>query len=481
MASWGRGALAPRWDGSDEVGAGWFGYPNSRGIRPVLTLTSRPHRTNLLPIALAAFLAATVLSAVGAFVTPSTALGASTFTAKCDASLRTKASTSSTRKAVLRASGQMYALDVVSGGSWKFTCNGRSYSGRSWYRISNVDGRSVQSRYGVRYVYAATALFSKTTLYQKIVACDGAALRTKASTSATRKARLAEGTSVLVVRRVTGGSWSTECGGKNESGNTWFRIAFVSGKSVSSRYDVTYVYAATSLFRSTTAPTTSTPSPTPTPTPKPTSSLTEGIDVSHWQGTIDWAKVSAAGKKFAFIKASEHTSFVDDKYQINRSKGKANGLKVGAYHFARPSTEAGDAAAEADHFIETADWVSGELRPVLDLEVTGGLGSTALQAWVKAFLQRIYDRTGVRAIIYVSPSFWSTKMANSTWFAKNGYDVLWIAHWTTASSPTTPAENWGGKGWTFWQYTSDGSVSGISGRVDLNRYKGTDFSRVLIP
>ena len=72
-------------------------------------------------------------------------------------------------------------------------------------------------------------------------------------------------------------------------------------------------------------------------------------------------------------------------------------------------------------------------------------------------------------------------MANSTWFAQNGYSVLWIAHWTTASSPSTPAENWGGKGWTFWQYTSDGTVPGISGRVDLDRYKGTDFTRVRIP
>ena len=118
---------------------------------------------------------------------------------------------------------------------------------------------------------------------------------------------------------------------------------------------------------------------------------------------------------------------------------------------------------------------------MLDLEDTGGLSSSALQTWVKAFVQRIYDRTGVRAVIYVSPAFWSNKMGNSTWFAKNGYDVLWIAHWTTASSPSVPAENWGGKSWTFWQYTSDGSVPGISGRVDLDRYNGTDLSKVLIP
>jgi GH25 family lysozyme M1 (1,4-beta-N-acetylmuramidase) len=438
----------------------------------VLTLTSRPHRTAFLPLALAALLFAMALSAAAAFVAPSTTLGASTFTAKCDANLRTKPSSSSTKKAELADGGQMYAVTVVSGGRWSLVCGGRSYSGTSWYKISNVNGRSAQVRYGVKYVYAATALFTKTTLYKKIAACDGVSLRVSASTSATRKASLAEGNSVQVVARVTGGSWTTECDGKNDSGNTWFRIAYVSGKSVTSRYGVTYVYAATSLFTTTTS----------SPTPESSSSnLTEGIDVSHWQGTIDWAKVRAAGKKFAFIKASEHTSFVDDKYQTNRTKAKAAGVLVGAYHFARPDLGTTDAYAEADHFIETADWVSGELRPVLDLEDTGGLSSSALQTWVKAFVQRIYDRTGVRAIIYVSPSFWSTKMGNSTWFAQNGYDVLWIAHWTTASSPSVPAENWGGKGWTFWQYTSDGSVPGISGRVDLDRYKGTDFSRVLTP
>jgi lysozyme len=72
-------------------------------------------------------------------------------------------------------------------------------------------------------------------------------------------------------------------------------------------------------------------------------------------------------------------------------------------------------------------------------------------------------------------------MADTRWFADNGYEVLWVAHWTTGASPIMPANNWGGKGWTFWQYTSDGSVPGITGRVDLNRYNGTSLTRVLIP
>jgi GH25 family lysozyme M1 (1,4-beta-N-acetylmuramidase) len=440
----------------------------------VLMLTRRSLGSTLLPLVLTAILAATALSAIAAVASPQQALGASTFTAKCDANLRTKPSSSSTRKAELPDGGQMYAVTMVSGGSWSLVCNGRSYKGNSWYKISNVNGRSAKIRYGVSYVYAATALFTKNTLYTKYAKCDDVSLRVSASTTATKKGTLPAGASVKVVSRVTGGSWSTSCAGDDESGTSWFRIGYVTGKSVSSRYGMTYVYAATSLFK--VATTTS-----PPPDGTTASGRLEGIDISHWQGTIDWAKVRAAGKKFAYIKASEHTSFVDDKYATNRSRAKSAGLKVGAYHFARPDLGTTDAYAEADHFIRTADWTSGELRPVLDLEVTGGLSSSALQTWVKAFLQRIYDRTGVRAVIYVSPSFWSTKMGNSTWFAKNGYDVLWIAHWTTANSPSVPAESWGGKSWTFWQYTSDGSVPGISGRVDLDRYNGTDLSKVLIP
>ena len=87
----------------------------------------------------------------------------------------------------------------------------------------------------------------------------------------------------------------------------------------------------------------------------------------------------------------------------------------------------------------------------------------------------------MRGIIYGSPNFWKTYMGDTTWFAVSGYDILWAAHWTLAPAPTVAGGNWDGKGWTFCQYTSDGSVPGISGRVDLNRYNGLDLTRVLIP
>jgi len=119
------------------------------------------------------------------------------------------------------------------------------------------------------------------------------------------------------------------------------------------------------------------------------------------------------------------------------------------------------------------------LVPVLDLEASGGLGVRKLKRWTKDWLTEVRAKLGVKATIYTTASFWMTNMGDTTWFAANGYR-LWIAHWTTATQPTLPASNWGGKGWTFWQYDNHGSVSGISGDVDLDRFNGTGLAPLRI-
>jgi GH25 family lysozyme M1 (1,4-beta-N-acetylmuramidase) len=324
-------------------------------------------------------------------------------------------------------------------------------------------------------VAAPTEVFGTTTTMA--AACSGVNVRTSASTSGAIRASIKIGTTVTVIATVSGGTWKVTCAGKTVSGSTWYRISAINGRTVKSLYGLTYLYAATGLFK---AATTAAPVPTPDPTPAP-AGPTEGIDVSHWQGAIDWPTVRAAGKRFAFIKASEATDFVDVNYTTYRAQAKAAGLYVGAYHFARPDSTPGDAVAEADHFLTTAQVVSGELLPVLDLEVAGGLSQTQLQNWVRGYLGRIYERTGLRGVIYMSPAFWKTYAGDTIWFAANGYKVIWIAHWTTGSEPTVAAADWGGQGWTFWQYTSNGTVPGISGRVNLDHYEGTDFTNVLIP
>lgn len=211
------------------------------------------------------------------------------------------------------------------------------------------------------------------------------------------------------------------------------------------------------------------------PTADAAASVLEGIDVSHWQNTIDWPKVAAAGKAFAIIKATEGTTYVDPTYLTNQAGAKAAGMWTGAYHFARPDAGPNDAVLEAAHFASKVNLGAGDLRPALDLEASGGLSVAALQTWVATFLEEVRVRTGVRAMIYTSPAFWKKYMGDSRALADAGYNVLWVARWGV-SAPTVPASNWGGHGWTFSQYSNCGSVPGISGCVDLDRFNGTDLA-----
>ncbi len=457
-------------------------------------------RTNrsLLPLVVAAL---TVLITLPGLA-QTTDAATSKWTAKCATNIRTGPRTSATIKKVIQPGAIVTATGSVSGGSWSADCK-TFVKGSSWLKIVAINGRSTSSMFGLSAVYAATGLFKAgpnptptptlkptptptpkptptptpkptptptpkptptatptptpaptTTNY---VSKCGVRLRTTATTSASTKAIIDANSVISASGTVSGGSWAADCP-TTVSGASWYRITAVNNKSVSSLYGVSAVYAATGLFKKVS-----------------TSSFREGIDVSHWQGTIDWAKVKAAGKTFVIAKATEGIGFKDDHYDRFKSGAMAQGLKFGAYHFARPGSN--DPVREADWFVDTMGLQRGMLIPTLDLERTGGLGTTALNNWVKAWLQRVNARTGVKAMIYVSPSFWRTYMGNSRWYADNGYSVLWVAHWST-SSPSVPADNWGGRSWTFWQYTSDGVVPGISGRVDLNRYRHSTFDAV---
>ena len=176
----------------------------------------------------------------------------------------------------------------------------------------------------------------------------------------------------------------------------------------------------------------------------------KGIDVSHYQGKIQWPRVAGASIMFAFGKATEGTTYTDPTYSTNRTGAESAGITFGAYHFARPagSGDAGliaNAIAQADYFLGVAQPQVGELPPVLDLETKGTLTTAALRTWTSAWLEQIAARTGVAGLVYASPNFWKTSLADTTAFAGNG-NPLWIAHWTTSTAPLVPASNWGGLG-----------------------------------
>lgn len=195
--------------------------------------------------------------------------------------------------------------------------------------------------------------------------------------------------------------------------------------------------------------------------------VVQGMDVSHYDGTIDWAKAKASGIEFAFIKATQNTTFVDPEFATNWKGAGAAGVIRGAYHFFQPEV---DAVAQADFFVATAGVPArGDLPLALDLEVTDMVAGATVAADARTFLARVQEKTGRVPVVYTSASFWMTMGSPAaTGFA----DVaLWDANWTT-SCPTIPPA-W--KTWTFWQNSSTGTVPGISGsgNVDLDQFNGS--------
>jgi GH25 family lysozyme M1 (1,4-beta-N-acetylmuramidase) len=214
--------------------------------------------------------------------------------------------------------------------------------------------------------------------------------------------------------------------------------------------------------------------------PQPPPDALPGIDVSHHQDAIDWTQVAGSGVRFAIAKATEGTGFIDPMYSINRAGAMANGIVFGAYHFARPDLHPFDPIPEADHYVDTAQLGQGNIIPVLDLERSGDLTPTQLTTWILGWLDEVTARTGVRPMVYTSPNGWKDRTGDSTAVADAGYTFLWIAHWNVAT-PTVPANDWQGNGWTFWQYDDCGHVPGIVGCVDLDFSASADLTPVIIP
>ena len=187
----------------------------------------------------------------------------------------------------------------------------------------------------------------------------------------------------------------------------------------------------------------------------------QGIDISHWQGTINWASVKSSGKKFAFCKATEGTDYTDPTFATNWPAMKAAGLLRGSYHMGRPAE---DAVAQADRFFDTVQPSSGDLPLVLDSEKTDSLTPSQVRSWTVAFINRLTSRLGRPPIIYTGFYFWRDSAGNGS----NLGCPLWLAAYNT--NPLVPAA-W--TKYTMWQYSSTGSVSGISGNVDLDAFNGT--------
>jgi lysozyme len=180
-----------------------------------------------------------------------------------------------------------------------------------------------------------------------------------------------------------------------------------------------------------------------------------GIDVSHFQGAVDWPAVAAGGVRFAFIKATDGVDGVDSRFAENWTGAKNAGIIRGAYHFFRPGL---DAQQQAAHFGRVVTMDDMSLPPALDVEVTEGLAPSALQAGIRTWLETVQTAFGCTPIVYTDPSFWRESVD-----ADFSAYPLWLACY--AERPEVPA-TW--PALTFWQHTDRGDVRGISGHVDLN-------------
>jgi GH25 family lysozyme M1 (1,4-beta-N-acetylmuramidase) len=189
-----------------------------------------------------------------------------------------------------------------------------------------------------------------------------------------------------------------------------------------------------------------------------------GVDVSYYNGSIDWAKAKAAGTAFAFIRVSDGTGFKDPKFATYWAGAKAAGVVRGAYQFFRPAQ---DPIAQADLFVDTMGALDDDdLAPVIDVEATGGLSAATVAARVTSWVNRVASRTGRTPIVYTGMYFWRDQVGAST---AQQSSPLWVAQYTSLC-PTLPPP-W--TRWTFWQYSESGKVAGISGAVDMDTFNGS--------
>lgn len=189
-----------------------------------------------------------------------------------------------------------------------------------------------------------------------------------------------------------------------------------------------------------------------------------GIDVSRYQGSINWEQVAYHQKNnfplhFVFMKATEGGDHKDITFEQNFEQAGYYGFIRGAYHFFSPKT---DPHKQADFFIRNVSLSAGDLPPVLDVETIGKSSAEDLQTAVKIWLDRIEKHYGVKPILYTSYKF-KKRYLNDSMF--NAYPY-WIAHYYVDSV------RYEGN-WHFWQHTDVGSVPGIKEKVDLNVFNGS--------
>lgn len=193
-----------------------------------------------------------------------------------------------------------------------------------------------------------------------------------------------------------------------------------------------------------------------------------GIDISHYQGDIDWevlssnAVINGSPLRFIFIKATEGSSRIDPNFNDNFYQAREYGFVRGVYHF---WTNSSSARSQAYHFLKQVHLEDGDLPPVLDIEhKPKNQNVEDFQRDVLTWLHIVEDKYHVKPIIYTYYKFKESYLSAPVF---DDYPY-WIAHYYVDKV------EYKGK-WKFWQHTDTGVLPGIKGNVDLNIYNGTYY------
>lgn len=197
----------------------------------------------------------------------------------------------------------------------------------------------------------------------------------------------------------------------------------------------------------------------------------DGIDVSKYQGDIDWYKLSLNPHvKFVYIKATEGAIHVDKRYQENIRKARVAGLRVGSYHFFISQKTPREQFENFRRYVKRSEQ---DLLPMVDVEHAGNRRAKReqLQQNLAEFMEMVKAEYGQYPIIYSQYKFYNDMLAPEF----NHY-LIFIARY----SDKEPRLNGGGL-YNIWQYTEHGTISGIKGHVDLNRFaNGTNINHILL-
>ena len=186
-----------------------------------------------------------------------------------------------------------------------------------------------------------------------------------------------------------------------------------------------------------------------------------GIDVSAYQGKIDYSRVKNSGIDIVYIKASEGEHLEDPEFRNNYNGAKNNGLNIGFYHFVRARSEE-DAIKEAEFFARVISGTEPNCKLAMDFEIFGNLSTYEINSISKVFLEKTKELTGKEMVIYSNTydarTIFSYELASSY--------PLWVAQY----GGNTPSDNGKWNNWIGFQYSDSGRISGIEGNVDLDRF-----------